>query len=406
MIAPAMPATSGNGLAMRLGLFLEALSRVAETDLVVLPIAARADDPPTLPERLGVSVRVVPVAGRGDTLFTLVARLADAEARCAAFAAYGRPSLAAFVSLPVLADLREATAGRRYDLVHVGRLYLADATLAVSGAPRLTIDLDEDDAAVQRGFASLWRRQRRSADAAWARAEARAFEALAGRAVPRFDAAFAACRLPRAETVPNAVRVDRRARRRDDGRTLLFVGALGYAPNVDGILWFAKHVWPAVRRRAHPTPRLLIVGGDVPAAVRALRGRAGIEVFGPVDDLAPLYAMATLAIAPLGTGGGTRIKLIEAAARRVPFVATTIAASGLDLGDPRCGWIADDAAGFADAVVDALTDPAERRRRADRAHRIATRAYDRRAVINSLTRRFAALLPARDNGRHERDEGT
>lgn len=403
MIAPAMPALVGNGRAMRLGLFLEALSRVADTELVVLPIAARADDPPTLPDRLGVPVRIIPVAGRQDTLWGLLARLADAEMRRAAFRAYGRPSLAAFLSLPVLAELRALTAGRHYDLAHAARLYLAEAALAVDDAARLSIDLDEDDAAVQRGLAVLRRRERRRAEADWALVEAQAFDALARRVLPRFDASFAAAgpwRQGHVETVPNVVALDRPPRRRDGGRTLLFVGSLGYGPNVDGVLWFVERVWPSVRLRARRSPRLLIVGGDAPAAVRALDGRAGIEVRGPVGDLAPLYAAATLAIAPLRTGGGTRIKLIEAAAHRTPFVATRAAAAGLDLATARCGWIADDAADYADAVLDALASPAERRRRADRAHRVAARRHDRGQVISALTRRLAALLPA-SSAKHE-----
>jgi glycosyltransferase involved in cell wall biosynthesis len=405
MIAPAMPASGGNGLAMRLGLFLEALSRVAETDLVVLPVAGRPDDPPALPARLGVTAHIVPVAGRQDTLFALIARLADPAVRRAAFRAYGRPSLASFVSLPVLAELRTLAAARRYDLVHAGRLYLAEAALAIAADARLSIDLDEDDAAAQRGRAALCRRQGRGAETAWALAEARAFAALGARTLPRFDAAFAASpwRTERVETVPNAVALDRPPRRRDDGRTLLFVGSLGYTPNVDGILWFVERVWPAVRR-ARPVSRLLIVGGDAPRTVRALDGKAGIDVRGPVPALGPLYAAATLAIAPLRIGGGTRIKLIEAAAHRTPFVATPLAAAGLDLAGGRCGWIADGAAGFAEAVLEALGDPAERRRRADRAHRIVTRRHDRRDVIEALTRRLAALLPGRID-RHDEEPG-
>jgi glycosyltransferase involved in cell wall biosynthesis len=190
------------------------------------------------------------------------------------------------------------------------------------------------------------------------------------------------------------MRFDPRPPRRDDGRTLLFVGALGYPPNADGILWFADRIWPAVCRRAPRSLRLVIVGRDAPPALRALDGFGGIEVRGAVDDLAPVYAAATLAIAPLRAGGGTRIKLIEAAARRVPFVATGLAAAGLAFGTARCGWIADGEADFSAAVLQALADPAERRRRADRAHRIAARRHERGAIVEALTRRFAALLPA------------
>jgi hypothetical protein len=66
-------------------------------------------------ERLGVPLTVIPVAGRADTRFQLLSRIGDAAERLAAFRAYGRGSLAAHLSLPVLADLRGAVAGKRYD---------------------------------------------------------------------------------------------------------------------------------------------------------------------------------------------------------------------------------------------------------------------------------------------------
>src|SRR5262249_2536896 len=93
-VSPAVPAAGGNGLAMRLGLFLEALVRVGDVQLVVLPVSG----PPVasaLCERLGVQPHFVPVSGRADTHFSLLAGLRDDRERLAAFADYGRPSLTA-----------------------------------------------------------------------------------------------------------------------------------------------------------------------------------------------------------------------------------------------------------------------------------------------------------------------
>ena len=73
-IAPAMPALSGNGLAMRLGMFLEGLAAVAAVELVVLPIVGPAAASAALPEKLGIVPAIVPVAGRADTVFGLIGR--------------------------------------------------------------------------------------------------------------------------------------------------------------------------------------------------------------------------------------------------------------------------------------------------------------------------------------------
>ncbi|MEO8669236.1 MAG: glycosyltransferase family 4 protein, partial [Bauldia sp.] len=393
MIAPAMPASGGNGLAMRLGMFLEALASAGDTTLLVIPVAGPADVPPVLAERLGVAVQVIEISGRADTQFALLSRLAAPAARLAAFRAYGRPSLAAALSRPVLADIAALVTGGAFDLVHVGRLYLGEAALHHRGAK--TIDIDDDDSFAYRSRGAVLRKQGNAAAADWAVAESQAFASLAQAILPAYDAVFSAggaadAAVP-AEAIQNAVTMPRDAAGGGDGRTIVFVGALGYDVNVDGILWFIRAVWPTVRRTSSVALHLLIVGRDAPQSLRAWDGRAGIAVLGAVDDLGMVYRRATLAIAPLRSGGGTRIKLIEAAVWRVPFVATPAAAAGLSIGNESCGWIADGAADFARAVTGALGDPGERRRRAARAYSRVRRDHDRPGIVAALAERFRAM---------------
>ena len=85
MIAPAMPAKSGHGLAMRLGVFFEALANVADVDLAVLPVAATATGPSLLVARMAARVAVIPCANRPDMHFSLLSRLKDPKARLEAF---------------------------------------------------------------------------------------------------------------------------------------------------------------------------------------------------------------------------------------------------------------------------------------------------------------------------------
>ena len=79
--------------------------------------------------------------------------------------------------------------------------------------------------------------------------------------------------------------------------------------------------------------RALIVGNHPPDSVLALGTRRGITVTGAVDSVTPYYRQATVAVVPLRAGGGTRIKILEAAAHRVPVVSTPIGAEGLDVTD-------------------------------------------------------------------------
>ena len=191
-----------------------------------------------------------------------------------------------------------------------------------------------------------------------------------------------------ADVVENGVHFPKTPERADDGRTLLFVGAYGYRPNAEGAAWFIKEVLP---RLADLGLKLVLVGPDTPEWLAELAKRPDIEMRGRVESLDAIYAAATIAIGPLLSGGGTRTKLIEAAAYAVPIVATTRAASGLDFLEERA-WLADGAENFATALRAALAAPEERRRRAEAARAAAQLRHDRDRIISALAERFAKVL--------------
>lgn len=399
-VAPIMPARAGNGLAMRQGMFLEALARRFDTRLLVLPIAG-GNAATTLPDELDVPVSVLPLAGRADTHFALLSQLADPAARLAAFRTYGRSSLAAYVSVSTLAALREAAGGEPYDLVHIGRSYLADAREAVAGGAH-TLDLDEDEWTSYREVAAGVR----GADpfaAAWAEAEADAMSRLIGRSAEAFarhfisserDAGLVAARHPGIglEVIENAIALPARraAPASSDPASVLFVGSFGYEPNVDAITWFVDEIWPRVLALSGRPVCLRIVGRDA-GRVAALTQRQGVESVGEVDDIATAYATATLVVAPLRAGAGTRLKLLEAAAHGVPIVTTTLGNRGLPFEHRRHLLIADDAAGFAAAMLEALADGEAGATRATAALALVQERYDRERAIERLACRLRDL---------------
>jgi len=119
-----------------------------------------------------------------------------------------------------------------------------------------------------------------------------------------------------------------RRRRRGRPFTIVFVGTMGYAPNVDAVTWFVSRVWRRLQRVLRDRVRLVIVGSGPPASVSRLGRQRGIQVTGAVADIAPYYRDADMVIAPIRAGGGTRIKIIEAAAWGVPVVSTRFGAEG------------------------------------------------------------------------------
>jgi glycosyltransferase involved in cell wall biosynthesis len=144
---------------------------------------------------------------------------------------------------------------------------------------------------------------------------------------------------------------------------LLYVGSLAWHPNVAGLDWFCRDVWPLLHARA-PEITLSIVGSGlqknasgkpiVPVAWQL----PGITTHGFVQELAPYEARATAMIAPISGGSGVRIKLLEGFRAGLPIVTTKAGAAGLPLEDGRELFIADDPKIFADRVIE-LARPGE-----------------------------------------------
>jgi polysaccharide biosynthesis protein PslH len=139
--------------------------------------------------------------------------------------------------------------------------------------------------------------------------------------------------------------------------TAAFVATLGWAPNVDAAVWFGQEVWPEVRRRS-PDARLLLVGRDPSRSVRALAS-SSVEVSGTVCDVRPYLAQARVAVAPLRSGGGTRLKILEALDAGRPVVATSVAVDGLEDLIGEGVVVADDSASMIE-IVSALLDEPDR----------------------------------------------
>ena len=398
IIAPILPAETGNGLAMRMGMFAEAIRRFATLDLVLVPVAGGPISPSPYLGRLGVNLHVVPVAGRGETHFQFLSRLTDAGKRLAAFKAYGKPSLTSYLSAPVLDEIRRIVAACKPDLVHIGRSYLAPCLSVLPDRIACTLDLDEDDLT---SFLSQAHTARRDGDihkAEWLEQEGRACDSLIRRLAPSFKLIFVASdreaillRQRHAHLHPilaeNGVGIPRYNQRLDDGETLLFAGALSYAPNAEGITWFARTVLPRLRSRNGAPCRVLIAGAQPPGAIRAVHCRSRIHFLGHVPDLGALYRRSALALAPLHAGGGTRIKLLEAASYGVASVSTSLASQGIGWPEGLSGWTADSAGEFASACHEALSHAPERQLRGTRS-RSWVRRHHNRALLSARIARI------------------
>jgi len=172
----------------------------------------------------------------------------------------------------------------------------------------------------------------------------------------------------------------------DQARTrIVFVGLMNYYPNVEAATSFAHTIWPRLQQRL-PGLRLTIVGASPTPAVLALREIAGVDVTGTVPDVRPYYGDALAAIVPLRTGGGTRLKILEAMAAGVPVVSTTLGAEGLHIQPGGNILIAgvDDTEAWIQAIEALANQPALRRQLIEAAAALVRQRYDWTALGDAL----------------------
>lgn len=277
---------------------------------------------------------------------------------------------------------------RPFDVVALEFPYLAHLNLRQSPEgkpPRVFIDAHEiaydlvrqysrnGSGAARRVYAGLdWPKLRREERAAFAGADGIyvCSEADRRRVLEESPAS-------RTEVIPNAADVDYfQPRPTDppaDGETVLFFGLLSTFPNVDGIVWFVREIWPRIAAR-RPAARLRVLGKEPAAEVRALAG-PGVEIVGFAEDLRPHLAAASAVVVPLRFGAGTRLKIVESMAMGRPVVSTNIGAEGIDAAVGREILLADEPGPFAAAVLRLLDEPALAAQMGAAGRRLAVERY-------------------------------
>lgn len=166
---------------------------------------------------------------------------------------------------------------------------------------------------------------------------------------------------------------------------LVFTGKMDFRPNVDAVLWFCSEVLPAIQSAA-PETHFYIVGKNPHARLAPLRQRPGVTLTGFVEDIRPYVAAATVYVVPLLTGGGTRLKILEAMAMGKAVISTTLGCEGIHATADREIVLADSADNFAQQVVALLEDRARRDDLGQAARAFVERYFDWEIVTAPLGR--------------------
>jgi polysaccharide biosynthesis protein PslH len=341
-LSPVIPMLTGNGLAMRAGAVLEALTRNYDVDLLV----ARLYPPflPAVPEPFASLCRrtavVSQLRGSRDT----------------------RPE--------------RPWRGQSYDMVHVFRLAALPFGKPYLGSlfrrPRRHLDLDDIESVTRRRLAALYRQNGVCAQADQEDSEAVRHEPMEAACLRQFDRVYvcsaadrhllASRGRTRAElcVLPNALRAPAvvPAPSAEALFTFLFVGTLGYYPNEDAARFLCSEIVPRIRELVGDRFAVAIAGAGAPRSLALALNAPQVRFLGEVPDLHPCYAQAHAVLAPIRAGGGTRIKVLEAFSYGRPVVATSVAIEGIEARPDEHVLTGDTAGALARQCARLISDPA------------------------------------------------
>lgn len=365
-VSPVVPSLGGNGLAMRAGMVLEALSRVCRVSLLVVPLYPPLDSPiPGFFQNLCERSLCVPAEEAAD----------------------------AYRSHP-------------FDVIHIFRLSALPFARAFFGESRFRcLDLDDIESLTHRRIAALYRANGDALQADAAEAEAQRYgllEGLAFRMVERVcvcspnDRQLLLNRCPTEVAVlPNAVRAPARItpRRSAGVFRFLFLGTLGYYPNYDAVLWFCSAILPLLSSRAPVPFEVEFAGRGAPESLRSAVERAGARFVGEVRDVQPCYEACHAVVAPLRAGGGSRIKILEAFSYERPLIATPAGIEGIEATPDEHLLVRESPEAFAAGCLQLMTDWDLGERLARNARALWLRAYSSEALQETVS--SLANFPAR-----------
>lgn len=173
-------------------------------------------------------------------------------------------------------------------------------------------------------------------------------------------------------------------------KALVFTGTMDYRPNIDAVLWFAEEIFPQVLTE-HPDAHFYVVGNRPHPRLDSLREHPNITITGRVEDMEPYWRGATIYIAPLRMGSGTRFKLLGAMAAQCAIVSTTIGAMGLGVTSGQEMRLADKASDFAQAVNDLLSHPAQREQMRQTGREFVQTHFDWSVIVPHLLEVYDSL---------------
>lgn len=167
-----------------------------------------------------------------------------------------------------------------------------------------------------------------------------------------------------------------------DTNVIRFLGALDWEPNIEGLNWFLSEVWPSIHER-NPNVSFEIGGRNAPEGY-LVNPPKGVKMVGLVDDANQFISSAELAVVPLLSGSGIRIKIIEALFNGQIVVTTSKGAQGINYRNEKELFVTDNAKNMTRYILDIIGNKELQNRVGEEARKLANKSFHLNNTIQVL----------------------
>ena len=167
---------------------------------------------------------------------------------------------------------------------------------------------------------------------------------------------------------------------------LVFVGAMDYRANLDGIEWFLDNVWEELKE-SFPQTELDLVGSNPGEKAQSFAKTPGVNLIGRVDDVRPYIYRANAVVIPLRVARGIQNKTLEAMAMAKPVLASPMSLQGIDDSVTQFAWSCNEPQSWVESLAQLFNQGVDNPEVLNRAQK------GRQAIVDSYSwaARFAGL---------------
>ncbi len=196
-------------------------------------------------------------------------------------------------------------------------------------------------------------------------------------------------------TIPFGINLDlyNSDNNKEEFPSLFHIGAMDWLPNIEGIEWFLKEIWPSVNEK-FPDLKFYLAGRKMPESMLQTKHK-NVIVVGEIQDANEFMSSKSIMIVPLLTAGGIRVKIIEAMALKKSVISTTIGAHGIEGENKKDIFIADTKEDFVNSIYALVNNYQNHIDIGKNARKLVEEKYDNKKLTEELIEFYHMLIASK-----------